>query len=111
VRVGERRDERAQRVWREGLARIGENQDLVVRGGHAGVDGAGLSRRWQQDRFDAPAIGLEHGRRVVGRTVGHDDDLHPIEGIVRFEQVVEAPAKRRRFIARRHHDRNARRDR
>ena len=105
--IGERRDERAHRVRREHLARVGEDQDVVDRARDAGIEGRRLAARRRRDDVDGVAEAREDAERIVGRSVGDDDDLPPIGRIVEREEILDARRQPMRFIAGRDDNRHS----
>ena len=105
-RIGEGFDERLQRIAREHLARIGEDDDLVPRAGGTGIQRDGFAPASKRDDVDCPGILRQHLQRVVGRSVRHDDDLAP-SGELEAEQVVEPRRQARPFVACGNHNRDA----
>ena len=107
ARIGERRDQPAHGVGREHLPRVGEDQDVVHRARDAGVERRRLAARRNRDDVDRVAEWREHAQRVVGRSVGDDDDLPFAGGIVEREEILDARAQPECFVARRDDDRHA----
>ena len=99
-RIDERRDELAQRVGREHLPRVGVHDDVVARGGDAGVQRERLAAGRHLDDVHRAAIARERRHRVVGRSIGDDDDLLLVGGVVEAQEVVDARSQPRGFIAR-----------
>ena len=110
LRIGERRYERAQRVVRKRLPRVGEDQDLVPCGGNSGVERSGLAAGRQEHGVDAVAIAADDVRRFVGGSVRDDDNLAQLRRIVHGQQIVETGAERSCLVSHRQHDRDRRRD-
>ena len=89
ARIAERRDELAQRVGREDLARVGEDHDVACRPRDAGVERERLAAARHGDDVDEAPIARQDVERVVGRAVGDDDDLPAVGGVVEAQQVVD----------------------
>ena len=104
-RVRERGGERQQRVAREALARVREDQDVAGRPHDPGVQGDGLAGRRQLHELHSIAEGGECLRRCVGGAVGHDDDLATFGRIVERQQVVDARREPLRLVPRGNDDR------
>ena len=110
-RVGERSDERTDRIGSVSAVRIGENEDLAMRR---------LNRGFQRCTFADPARGdqthvlVAIGRNdlvsPVSRAVRDDDELTPIRGVIERQKVLDAIADHVRLVVSRDDDAHRRRD-
>ena len=73
--IGKRRHQLSQRVVREHLPCIGEDDDVEPGVSDAGVQRERLAASRDRDDVDEPAVAREDLERVVARSVGDDDDL------------------------------------
>ena len=89
--VCEKGHQLAHGVPGQGLSRVGEDQDLAVRGRHRLVEGRRLAAGSGQGEQPHP-LRREAGRdgfRAVRRAVGGDDHLEAVPRVVEVEQVAE----------------------
>ena len=99
VRVGEVRDEPAQRVGSPGRVRVGEGEDLAVRLAHGPVLRRDLAAARVDDQPNAAvAEALDELVRAIGGGIGRDDELELLGRIVEREQVLEPPLDHRLLV-------------
>jgi hypothetical protein len=96
--IRERCRELAERVRREYLTRVREHDDVVSGARHRRVQGQSLTTRRHGDDVDRVAERGELLQRVVGGSVGRDDDLSPVGRVIEIKEVVEARLEPRAFI-------------
>ena len=87
--VTKRRRELDERIGREHLSRIREDQNVVSRAQDAGVQRESFAAGLDGHDIDVAAVPVQHGERVVSRAIGHDDDLPPVGGIFELQQIVQ----------------------